>query len=58
MAYTIVYVNFFLYLCSRFYARVRITRPYIYILGIKNTTKIQWKNKKSMMDRVFKCSKD
>lgn len=23
MAYTIVYVNFFLYLCSRFYARVR-----------------------------------
>lgn len=24
MAYTIVYVNFFLYLCSRFYARVRL----------------------------------
>ena len=24
VAYTIVYVNFFMYLCSRFYARVRL----------------------------------
>ena len=32
-------------------------RTYAYNKNIKHI-KIQWKNKKSMMDRVFKCSKD
>ena len=59
MAYTIVYVNFFCNFAADLCARVR-KRAYIGIyLGIKYT-KIQWKNKKkkSMMDRVFKCSRD
>ena len=48
---------FFVILQPNYVRECANARTYTYNRN-KKYTKIQWKNKKSMMDRVFKCSRD